>query len=125
MSYLLSIENDVNDATINNDNLIVYLSLVLTIMSLLTSLIQTSVTGLSLLKEYNNKVIQITEIEIKFTLSCTKLNSQHLYCHDKINSCIIYMLQKSKHHEYWMDRSGSSLITDLFYIDDYISLQNG
>ena len=82
-----------SNSIIYNDNLVVYLSIVLTLLSLLSSLTESIVIILSINKEYNSKVMEITKIEFKFCLKSISFVNQHAYCHSSISECIMYIFK--------------------------------
>ena len=117
ISYLTT----VTSSNFLDNNLIIYLSLVFTILSLLISMTQTGVVLLSLCNEFNNKVLQLTEIEIKTRFHSKYFTNQHAFCAKSIQTCLLNTIRKNDINGFWTDRTDVGLSCEVFYIHNKIS----
>ena len=105
----------------SSGNLVVYVSLIFTILSLFISVTQTLVTFIALVNQHNSKVQQTTVIERKFTFKCAKFHHQHAFCHRSIEKCITFVLRGCDEDNLWTDRTDNSLTVEVYYIENKIS----
>lgn len=124
-SYVFINKNNKN----GNDSvsLLVFFSLILNILSIISSIVYFIVTMSNILVEYNENTKQITEFETTLTIKCDKfnLNKNNAFISKFIEKEILKILRKrSKTNNLWNYRKDVRLQINVFYIENDIKLNN-
>lgn len=114
--YLTNTSNGMDE--IENDSLLIVLSLFLSIISILSQIVLFLIELNNILIEYNSFVQHITYFDVKISLQSPQFRYKHQFMHSKVNKVLRNSLSKDKDLSELFNRQDIKLNHCVYYIDN-------